>query len=59
VRHWVPELANVPERHVHAPWEMPLDLQKQLGCMIGSDYPTPIVDHALARQRVLLAYRAA
>ena len=57
VRRWVPELAAVPEAYVHSPWEMPADVQKQAGCRIGKDYPTPIVDHHEARQRVLAAYR--
>ncbi len=58
VRRWVPELARVTEKFIHNPWEMPLELQKQAGCQIGNDYPAPIVDHAFARQRVLVAYRA-
>ena len=57
VRRWVPELANVPERYIHSPWEMPPEMQKQLGCQIGSDFAAPIIDHGFARQRVLLAYR--
>jgi deoxyribodipyrimidine photo-lyase len=56
VRRWVPELADVPDRYVHAPWEMPLDVQREAGCRIGQDYPAPIVDHAWARERTLAAY---
>jgi deoxyribodipyrimidine photo-lyase len=59
VRRWVPELANVPDRFIHRPWDMPTDVQRASGCIIGQDYPAPIVDHALARERVLAAYRHA
>jgi len=58
VRRWVPELALVPNKFIHTPWEMPPEVQKQAQCQIDSDYPGPIVDHKLARQRVLLAYRS-
>ena len=55
IRHYLPELAKVPNEYLAEPHKMPLSLQKQLNCVIGSDYPEPIVDHAaafqLARQR--------
>jgi deoxyribodipyrimidine photo-lyase len=59
VRRYVPELANVPDRYVHTPWEMPLAAQQAAGCVIGQDYPAPIVEHTLARERTLAAYRQA
>jgi len=58
IRRFVPELRRVPDSFIHSPWEMSLDLQHQTGCLIGKDYPVPIVDHSMARERALLAYRA-
>lgn len=58
IRRFVPELANVPDEYIHMPWKMPVEVQKERGCLIGKDYPAPIVDHQMARQRVLLAYQA-
>jgi deoxyribodipyrimidine photo-lyase len=58
VRRWVPELAGAPARHLHSPWQMAPDEQWRAGCVLGKDYPLPIVDHAWARQRALAAYEA-
>ena len=59
VRHWLPELAQVPDKYLHEPWKMPLAIQQQAKCVIGRDYPQPIVDHASARQATLDAYAQA
>jgi deoxyribodipyrimidine photo-lyase len=59
VRRWVPELARVPEAKVHAPWEMTSLEQQAAGCVIGRDYPAPVVRHEEARRRTLARYRAA
>ena len=58
VRRWLPELAAVPTPAIHAPWQMSAAQQRAAGCLLGRDYPYPIVDHALARERALAAYRA-
>jgi deoxyribodipyrimidine photo-lyase len=53
VRRWLPELAGVPAGYIHEPWSMPEVLQRSSGCMIGLDYPAPILDHGLARDRAI------
>jgi deoxyribodipyrimidine photo-lyase len=59
IRCWVPELMTVSPAHLHAPWESgPLE-QRTAGCVIGRDYPAPIVHHEEARQRTLARYRQA
>jgi len=57
VRRWVTELGNVPDEYIHMPWLMPGDIQARVGCVIGKNYPSSIVDHVMARKRVLEAYR--
>jgi deoxyribodipyrimidine photo-lyase len=57
VRRHVPELAAVPDRYMREPWTMPDDVQREAGCVIGEDYPAPIVDHRRAREEALERYR--
>jgi deoxyribodipyrimidine photo-lyase len=57
IRRWLPELHAVPDEYVHEPWKMPAEVQRATGCVIGADYPHPIVDHAAAKERTLRAYQ--
>ena len=38
---------------------MPAEVQREAGCVIGADYPEPIVDHREARDEALARYREA
>jgi cryptochrome len=59
IRHYLPELAGVPDSCLLEPWTMTAAQQSQAGCLLGRDYPQPIVDHAQARARNLDRMRAA
>ena len=48
IRHWVPELARVPLPYLAEPWKMNDTLERMAGCVIGCDYPAPIVDDKTA-----------
>ena len=56
IRRYVPELAALGNKHIHAPWLMSPREQETLGVVIGRDYPPSIVDHARAREETLARY---
>ncbi len=59
IRRWVPELRAVPGEFLHTPWMMPDEVQTRSKCIIGGDYPPPVVDHRAARARALERYAQA
>ena len=62
VRRWLPQLKNYPNKYIYEPWLAPIADQKKAGCVIGVDYPKPIVDHTRVSKenmgRMAKAYEA-
>ncbi|MCB1941080.1 MAG: deoxyribodipyrimidine photo-lyase [Candidatus Accumulibacter sp.] len=56
IRRYLPELAAVPDRFIHAPWQMSAAEQLACGVVIGRDTPAPWVDHQQARRQTLQRY---
>ena len=56
VRRWIPELAALPPKWIHKPWQAPAAVLSDANVALGRNYPHPIVDHAEARARALAAY---
>ncbi len=59
LRRWLPELAELDDRAIHAPWEASDDALAAAGVTLGETYPAPMVDLTESRQRALDAYAAA
>lgn len=53
VRRFCPELDALPEKYIHCPWDAPTPVLEDAGIVLGTHYPTPIVDLKASRQRAL------
>ncbi|MEJ8568093.1 cryptochrome/photolyase family protein [Elongatibacter sediminis] len=58
VREFVPELAGLPDKYIHRPWEAPDEVLAKAGVVLGETYPEPIIEHRAGRQRALDALEA-
>jgi deoxyribodipyrimidine photo-lyase len=56
VRQWCPELARLPDKWVHRPWEAPAAVCSDAAVELGRTYPAPMVSHTIAREVALEAF---
>ncbi|KAG9104285.1 hypothetical protein FRC06_004035 [Ceratobasidium sp. 370] len=59
VRKYIPELQNFPDKYIYEPWLAPDKVQKEAGCIIGKDYPEPMLDEKAEKNRNLRRMKAA
>jgi len=48
IRRYLPILKNFPNKFIHAPWTASKMVQKKAKCLIGKQYPMPIIDYKQA-----------
>jgi deoxyribodipyrimidine photo-lyase len=56
IKRYLPQLAALDAKTIHAPWLAKPGVLSAAGVALGRDYPEPIVDHATARAQTLQRY---
>uniref|UniRef100_A0A8P4KEY0 Cryptochrome circadian regulator 2 n=1 Tax=Dicentrarchus labrax TaxID=13489 RepID=A0A8P4KEY0_DICLA len=46
IRRYIPILKDYPNRYIYEPWNAPESVQKSANCVVGVDYPKPMINHA-------------
>uniref|UniRef100_A0A8C1KTP8 Cryptochrome circadian regulator 2 n=2 Tax=Cyprinus carpio TaxID=7962 RepID=A0A8C1KTP8_CYPCA len=46
IRRYIPKLKDYPNRYIYEPWNAPESVQKEANCIVGVDYPKPMINHA-------------
>uniref|UniRef100_A0AAR2KHC2 Photolyase/cryptochrome alpha/beta domain-containing protein n=1 Tax=Pygocentrus nattereri TaxID=42514 RepID=A0AAR2KHC2_PYGNA len=46
IRRYIPKLKDYPNRYIYEPWNAPESVQKAANCVVGVDYPKPMINHA-------------
>lgn len=54
-----PELKDYPDKYIYEPFKAPLDVQKKAKCVIGVDYPAPMLDEKEEKARCMARCKAA
>lgn len=50
IKRYIPELRNLPKKYIHQPWMTPKEIQEECDCLIGQNYPLPMIDLAQMSQ---------
>jgi deoxyribodipyrimidine photo-lyase len=58
IRTYIPEIAHLPDKYIHCPWEAPPLILSGSNITLGKTYPRPIVDLKDSRERALEAFQS-
>ncbi|WP_143406835.1 cryptochrome/photolyase family protein [Methanonatronarchaeum thermophilum] len=58
IKSYIPELQMVPNEYIHKPDEMSEELQRDIGCIVGEDYPKPVLKHKERRKKAIELYES-
>jgi deoxyribodipyrimidine photo-lyase len=57
IRQHTPELSGFSDRRIHWPHDLGIEEQSKAKCLLGSQYPHPIVAHAIQRKRAIELFK--
>lgn len=58
IRRFVPELAKLPDKYLHQPWNAPEEILQASNIVLGDTYPEPTVVLKTSREQALEAWKA-
>lgn len=50
-RKYLPILKKFPPQYIYEPWKAPRSVQQAAGCIVGKDYPKPIIEHEVISKK--------
>ncbi|CAG5853193.1 unnamed protein product [Menidia menidia] len=51
IKKYLPILKKFPAQYIYEPWKAPRSVQQAAGCIVGKDYPCPIVEHEVISKK--------
>ncbi|XP_042588957.1 cryptochrome circadian regulator 5 [Cyprinus carpio] len=59
IKKYLPVLNKFPAEYIYEPWKAPRSVQERAGCIVGKDYPRPLVEHDVIHKKNIQRMKAA